>query len=239
MVERRREPVADQAIGEKHGGDDRQRDAHHLPDEIDQDDEGCNSHHHVEMGEFTGAHQQIVVQRPLIEAHGETRDADGPAEDASRRRPGTMIGHHRASDQAQEPHVQGPHHLARKRAAEPDDEAERDRDGEPGQHAIHDASPTHHLQDQPSGPDRHRHRKEMIERDAGDERRVERDSERGDDLEGRKRNGDPEQDSTDQAFAETFREAVLRIDDDRRGFHLGYFRHGLALAHPHNLPGNL
>ena len=186
MIEGGWEPVAEDAIGEKHRRDDGQRDAHHLPDEIDQDQQRRDAQHHVELRQVAGSNHELVVETPLIEPDSETRDADGPAENSSRGRRRAVIGHHRAGDEAEETDVKGAHHLARQRSAELDDEAERDRDGDPRQRAVQDAAAPHRLENQPTRPQRHGHAKEMIEGNGRNERRIEGDAEGRHNLKGGK-----------------------------------------------------
>ncbi len=77
-IERARQILAEQAIGQKDRADDRQQRSHHAAAGLEHQHDDDDADHDVGPVRIAGAQDQVVVENPVIEAEHEAANADRP-----------------------------------------------------------------------------------------------------------------------------------------------------------------
>ncbi len=125
--ERAGQVLAEQPVQQEGGADERQRDAHHAARGLEDQHDGHDADHHVPVGQFAGALDQVGLEDPVIEAERRSRcrrrSSRASAAPARRQQ---QEGH-----QQQEADVHRAHHRAGQRAERSGDDLEgREDDGD-------------------------------------------------------------------------------------------------------------
>ncbi len=113
MVQRRGQILAEQAVGEKRAGDDRQGRAHQHIGGGKDGDERDHAEDDVERQGIAGAQEQRLVLDVLIERDGHTGERQCPGQRLDGRGAVTRLRHQRENQERQETDVEGSDDLAR------------------------------------------------------------------------------------------------------------------------------
>ncbi|MCZ7653340.1 MAG: hypothetical protein M5R42_02220 [Rhodocyclaceae bacterium] len=104
--------VAEQGIGEEGAADERQRGAHDASRRLEDQDDGNDSHHQVELRRIARPQDQIAFEDPVVKRQKEACAAEEPGCARQRSPMRTEAGEEGEGHQQQEADVDPPHYNA-------------------------------------------------------------------------------------------------------------------------------